>query len=237
VKYPEENVMKTKFYSKAIATFFFALFIVFIPLIVSGDIHWIEAWALAVLVLVVTIASRILAIRKNPDILQERASFMDAEGIKSWDKKIVPLLAFVVPAIIYVVFGLDHRFSWSLPVSTFMKVAGFIALIFGYLLSTWAMVANRFFSSVVRIQKERGHVVCDTGPYQWVRHPGYLGGLISWVGIPLFVGSLWGYLPVLLIIILYILRTQLEDQTLQAELPGYQEFARQTRYRLLPGVW
>jgi protein-S-isoprenylcysteine O-methyltransferase Ste14 len=203
--------MKTKFSSKAIATFFFAVFYIFIPLIVSGDVHWIEAWVIAILSVVVSVTSRVLAARKNPDILQERASFTDAEGVKSWDKKIVPLIAFVVPAIIYVVFGLDHRFSWSIPVSAFMKVIGFIAFIAGFTLSTWAMVENRFFSSVVRIQKERGHVVCDTGPYLWVRHPGYLGGLISWAGMPLFVGALWGYLPVLLIIILYIIRTKLED--------------------------
>jgi protein-S-isoprenylcysteine O-methyltransferase Ste14 len=229
--------MKTKFSSKAIATFFFAVFFIFIPLIVSGDVHWIEAWVLVILTVVVSVTSRVLAARKNPDILQERASFTDAEGIKSWDKKIVPLIAFVVPALIYVVFGMDHRFGWSMPVSTFIKGVGFIAFIAGFILSTWAMVENRFFSSVVRIQKERGHVVCDTGPYQWVRHPGYLGGLISWTGIPLFVGSLWGYIPVLLIIILYIIRTRLEDQTLQAELPGYQEFAQRTRFRLLPGIW
>ncbi len=229
--------MKTKFSSKAIATFFFAVFFIFIPLIVSGDVRWIEAWVLAISTVVVSIASRVLAVRKNPDILQERASFTDAEGIKSWDKKIVPLIAFIIPVLIYVVFGLDHRFGWSMPISTLLKVIGVIFYIAGFLLSTWAMVENRFFSSVVRIQKERGHVVCDTGPYQWVRHPGYLGGLISWAGMPLFVGSLWGYIPILFIIILYIIRTRLEDQTLQAELPGYQEFAQRTRYRLLPGIW
>jgi protein-S-isoprenylcysteine O-methyltransferase Ste14 len=229
--------MKTNFSSKAIATLFFAVFYIFIPLIVSGDVHWIEAWVLAILTVVVSIASRVLAARKNPDIIQERASFTDAEGIKSWDKKIVPLIAFVVPAIIYLVFGLDHRFGWSTPVSILMKVVGFIFYIAGFLFSTWAMVENRFFSSVVRIQKERGHVVCDTGPYRMVRHPGYLGGLISWLGMPLFVGSLWGYIPVLFIIVLYIIRTRLEDQTLQSELPGYQKFAEQTRYRLLPGIW
>jgi protein-S-isoprenylcysteine O-methyltransferase Ste14 len=229
--------MKTKFSSKAIATFFFAVFFIFIPLIVSGDVHWIEAWVIAILSVVVSVASRLLAVRKNPGILQERASFTDAEGIKSWDKKIVPLIAFVVPALIYVVFGLDHRFGWSIPLSTFMKMTGFIAFIAGFFLSAWAMVENQFFSSVVRIQKERGHVVCDTGPYQWVRHPGYLGGLVSWAGMPLFMGALWGYIPVMLIIILYIIRTKLEDQTLQAELPGYQEFSKRTCYRLLPGIW
>ncbi len=229
--------MQTKFSKKAIATFFIAVLFIFIPLIVSGDIRWIEAWALAALEVAVSVISRILAARKNPDILQERASFTDAEGIKSWDKKIVPFIAFYIPAVIYIIFGLDHRFGWSMPVSGIIKGIGFIAFIAGFLLSTWAMVENRFFSSVVRIQKERGQVVCDTGPYRWVRHPGYLGGLISWMGIPLFMGSLWGYIPVIIEMIFYFIRTRLEDQTLQAELPGYQEFAQRTRYRLLPGIW
>ena len=229
--------MKTKLSIKIIATFFFALFFTFIPVIVSGDVHWIEGWTLAILSVVFSILARILAAHKNPDIIQERAGFTDAEGIKPWDKKIVPLIAFVVPALIYVVFGLDHRFGWSTPVSTLMKVVGFITFIAGFLLSTWAMVENRFFSSVVRIQTERGHTVCDSGPYRWVRHPGYLGGLIGWVGIPLFLGSLWGYCPVLIEMTLYVIRTWLEDQTLQAELPGYKEYAKRTRFRLLPGIW
>ncbi len=229
--------MQRKLSIKMIATFLFAVFYMFIPLIVSGDFRWFEAWVLVVLTVAVSVASRLIAARKNPDIIQERASFTDAEGIKTWDKRIVPFIAFYIPAVIYVVFGLDHRFGWSMPVSGIIKGIGFITFIAGFLLSTWAMVENRFFSSVVRIQKERGQVVCDSGPYQWVRHPGYLGGLISWLSMPLFMGSLWGYIPVLLIVIVYIIRTRLEDQTLQAELPGYQEFAQRTRYRLLPGVW
>jgi len=229
--------MALKLNFKIVATFFFALFFTFIPVIVSGDVHWIEGWALAIISIIFSIFSRVLAAHKNPDIIQERASFTDAEGIKPWDKKIVPPLAFYVPFLIYLLFGLDHRFGWSMPVPTFVRGLGLLVFLSGFVLSTWAMVENRFFSSVVRIQTERGHTVCDSGPYRWVRHPGYLGGLIGWVGIPLFLGSLWGYLPVLIEMTLYVIRTWLEDQTLKAELPGYKEYAQCTRFRLLPGIW
>jgi protein-S-isoprenylcysteine O-methyltransferase Ste14 len=228
-------VLKLNF--KIVATFFFALFFTFIPLIVSGDYYWIEGWTLAILSIVVSILSRILAAHKNPDIIQERANFTGAEGIKPWDKKIVPMIAFYMPLINYLIIGLDRRFSWSIPVLVYVRVLGLVIFLSGFFLSTWAMVENRFFSSVVRIQTERGHTVCDTGPYRWVRHPGYLGGLIGWVGIPLFLGSLWGYIPVLIEMTLYVIRARLEDQTLQAELPGYKEYAQHTRYRLLPGIW
>ena len=229
--------MKPQFSIKIIATFFFALFFTFIPLIVSGDVHWIEGWTLAILSVVFSILARVLAAHKNPDIIQERAGFTDAEGIKPWDKKIVPIIAFLVPSLIYVIFGLDRRFGWSIPVPAIIRGLALFVFIAGFILSTWAMVENRFFSSVVRIQTERGHTVCDSGPYRWVRHPGYLGGLVAWVGIPLFMGSLWGYIPVLIEMTLYVIRTRLEDQTLQAELPGYKEYAQRTHFRLLPGVW
>ena len=228
-------VLKLNF--KIVATFFFALFFTFIPLIISGDYHWIEGWTLAILSVVVSILSRVLAVHKYPDIIQERAGFTDSQGIKPWDKKIVPMLAFYIPALIYIIFGLDRRFGWSMPVSAVARGLALLIFLSGFVLSTWAMVENRFFSSVVRIQTERGHTVCDSGPYRWVRHPGYLGGLIAWVGTPLFMGSLWGYIPVLIEMTLYVIRTRLEDQTLQAELPGYQAYAQRTRFRLLPGIW
>lgn len=232
-----ENGMKKMFWLKTTVIVLFSLFFMFIPLILSGDYRWIEGWTFAAISLVVSILSRVLAAHKNPDIIQERASFTDSQGIKAWDKKIVPWIAFYIPALTYVIFGLDRRFGWSMSVLEVIRGLGLVLFLAGFALSTWAMVENRFFSSVVRIQTERGHKVCDSGPYRWVRHPGYLGGLIAWFGMPLFMGSLWGYLPVFLQVILYVFRTRLEDQTLQAELPGYQDYAQRVRYRLLPGVW
>jgi protein-S-isoprenylcysteine O-methyltransferase Ste14 len=99
------------------------------------------------------------------------------------------------------------------------------------------MVANKFFSGVVRIQKERGHHVVSEGPYRIVRHPGYVGGVVAVIATPLLLGSLWGLISAAVYAAFVVLRTALEDRTLHEELPGYREYAQRTRYRLLPGVW
>lgn len=105
------------------------------------------------------------------------------------------------------------------------------------MITLWAMAANRFFSATVRIQEEHGHSVISQGPYRFVRHPGYTGGIIYQIAVPLVLGSWWALIPSLLAVACFILRTALEDHTLQAELDGYQTYAQRVRYRLLPGVW
>ena len=107
----------------------------------------------------------------------------------------------------------------------------------GLALSGWAMIVNAYFSTVVRIQRERGHTVCRTGPYRFVRHPGYVGFMLQSLGIPLLLGSWWALLPGFAAIAVMIIRTAFEDRMLQAELPGYQEYVRDVHYRLLPGIW
>jgi protein-S-isoprenylcysteine O-methyltransferase Ste14 len=99
------------------------------------------------------------------------------------------------------------------------------------------MVENRFFSGVVRIQTERGHTVCDTGPYRIVRHPGYAGNVLALPGVVLALSSLWTLIPAAAALIVAVTRTALEDRTLQEELPGYADYARRVRYRLLPGIY
>ena len=108
---------------------------------------------------------------------------------------------------------------------------------FGYCFASGAIIENRFFSSVTRIQKERGHAVCDSGPYGIVRHPGYAGNLLALPGIVLALGSVWTIIPVIVALIIALIRTVLEDKTLQEELPGYQDYAHRVRYRLIPGVF
>jgi protein-S-isoprenylcysteine O-methyltransferase Ste14 len=107
----------------------------------------------------------------------------------------------------------------------------------GYGLAAWAMDANAYFSTVVRIQSERGHTVCRSGPYRFVRHPGYVGYTLQALGMPFLLGSLWALLPALVMAVAMVIRTVLEDRTLQAELPGYREYAQEVRYRLVPGIW
>jgi protein-S-isoprenylcysteine O-methyltransferase Ste14 len=133
--------------------------------------------------------------------------------------------------------GLDHRFVWSPVFPLWLIVLGFILTSLGYAFGVWAFVENRFFSSVVRIQTDRGHVVCDSGPYRLVRHPGYAGTILALLGIVLALGSVWTLIPAAVALIIAVVRTALEDQTLQEELPGYRDYARRVRYRLIPGIY
>jgi protein-S-isoprenylcysteine O-methyltransferase Ste14 len=170
-------------------------------------------------------------------LIAERARFTSAEGIKSWDKVLVLIIGIIGPLAVFLVAGLDERNAWSPEVALALQIAAIVPFILGAALATWAMLENPFFSSVVRIQKERGQSVISSGPYRFVRHPSYSGSILSWLVTPVMLGTLWAFIPAILIIVLLVIRTALEDRTLQAELNGYADYARQTRYRLLPGVW
>ena len=146
-------------------------------------------------------------------------------------------MALSVGFLLVIVAGLDHRFGWSPVFPLWLIVLGFFLISLGYALAVWALVENRFFSSVVRIQTDRGHVVCDSSPYRIVRHPGYAGNILPLLGIVLALGSLWTLIPAAVALVIAVIRTALEDRTLQEELPGYQEYARRVRYRLFPGIY
>jgi protein-S-isoprenylcysteine O-methyltransferase Ste14 len=118
-----------------------------------------------------------------------------------------------------------------------VKILALIILLAGYALGSYALIENRFFSGMVRIQADRGQQVVSSGPYRWVRHPGYAGALWSYLAMPLFLDSAWAYLPVVFLTIVLVIRTALEDRTLQDELQGYRDYTKRVRYRLLPGVW
>ena len=213
------------------------LLVPMIPILLAGRLDWWQAWMYVVLSVLPAVGSRVMLFRRNPDLIAERARFTQAEGIKRWDKAIVMLIAIVGPLIVMVVAGLDKRYSWSLEVALWPQLIAILIFVLGYVLALWAMLANPFFSSVVRIQKDRGQTVVSAGPYRFIRHPSYSGAMVGWVVTPVMLGTLWALVPVALVIALYVVRTALEDRTLQAELPGYREYAQRVRYRLLPGVW
>jgi protein-S-isoprenylcysteine O-methyltransferase Ste14 len=218
----------------------FALVALLVPLLLfvaAGRVDWWQGWVYAILTTATSLISRYFMIRKNPDLVAERARFTESEGIKDWDKRIVMWVAIVGPLVFMIVAGLDKRFGWSAEVALALQLGAIGVFVLGYALATWALVANKFFSSVVRIQTERGHTVVTSGPYRFVRHPGYAGGIAAWLFSPLFIGSFWSFIPVMLVVGLTIVRTELEDRTLQNELPGYKEYAERVRYRLLPGIW
>jgi len=203
----------------------------------SGRLNWVTAWIYVGITTVFIIGSRVILLRKFPDLIAERAKFSDKGNTKQWDKTLMPLVAIFGPIVMLIVAGLDIRFGWSPKLQLALQIAALVVTILSYFLGVWAIVVNKFFSAVVRIQRERGHTVVTSGPYQYVRHPGYAGGIVANFTIPLLLGSLWALVPAVLVNCLLIVRTALEDRTLQEELDGYSDYIVQVHYRLLPGVW
>ncbi|HOU45211.1 MAG TPA: isoprenylcysteine carboxylmethyltransferase family protein [Anaerolineaceae bacterium] len=207
-----------------------------LPILISGRWNWWEAWVMLAVFVLSFILSRALAVRKSPDILKERANYNQHENTQPWDKWLSPLVAFG-SVFILLVAGLDALYHWSAGFPLAVEIAGLVLIAGGYILGSYAFIENAYFSGTVRIQDERGHRVVSSGPYGWMRHPGYLGSLVASLGMPLLLDSLWAFIPVVIFGAFFIIRTRLEDRFLQENLPGYREYAQKVRYRLLPGIW
>jgi protein-S-isoprenylcysteine O-methyltransferase Ste14 len=147
------------------------------------------------------------------------------------------LWALALYLVLPLVAGLDVRFAWTGDLAVAWNIAGAVVLAAGLGLAAWSMLANAYFSTAVRIQSDREQTVCRSGPYRVVRHPGYVGFILQSFGTALVLGSLWALVPGLVAAALIIVRTALEDRFLQAELPGYQDYTRDVRHRLVPGIW
>lgn len=219
-----------------IISFLFVVVAPFLPLLISQQWDWWQAWVYAILSIVAFVISRVLAARRNPGLLAERSRFLRHEDAKPWDKKLAPLVG-LGGALVPLVAGLDARFGSLADLSLAVELAALAVLVAGYALASYALIENAYFSGMVRIQSDRGQHVISSGPYRWVRHPGYAGALLAYLATPFLLDSVWALLPALFLNVVLIIRTRLEDQTLQAELDGYREYAQRTRYRLLPGVW
>jgi len=157
-------------------------------------------------------------------------------GTKKWDKVVVPLMTVGGPLLMFTGAGLDFRWH-GLRFPIWVTIAGLLVALAGVAVTATAMYANRFFASTVRIQTDRGQVVVSDGPYGIVRHPGYVGMALSYLCMPVALGSVWALLPAVLTVLLLVFRTVLEDRTLQKELSGYSQYAESVPYRLLPGIW
>ena len=211
-----------------------------IPLLLfvcGGDFGWWQAWVYALLIVAAGVGGRIWGELRHPGLTAERQNVEKIQDAEVWDKVLAPLMALSISYPLMIVSGLDHRFGWSPVFPLWLIVLGIFLIALGYAFSAWAFAENRFFSSVVRIQADRGHAVCDSGPYRIVRHPGYAGNILPLPGIVLALSSLWTIIPAVGALVIAVIRTALEDRTLQEELPGYQEYARSVRYRLFPGIY
>lgn len=202
-----------------------------ILLVSAGTLRYPSAWVYAAIGVVMTVLSRRAA---GGELAQERAR--PGAGAQGWDKKLLAF-GFLLNLAVLVVAGLDTRHAWSPRLGWPWSVAGAALSLAGMALFLRSMKENRFFSAVVRVQRERGHAVCTTGPYRVVRHPGYAGMIVGTLGMPLLLLSAWSAIPAVLSAALLIVRTALEDALLARELEGYRAYQAATRYRLIPGIW
>lgn len=197
----------------------------------AGTLRWRWAWIFLAAGAAILLINFFVLPR---ELIEERGKAK--KDAKRWDKVLNAVN--VVPTILlYVCAGLDYRLGWTGSLHSGIHIAGLILLFAGSLLFTWSMVSNRFFSTLVRLQIDREHSVASGGPYRLVRHPGYMGYMAMSLATPLALGTLWALILSGSTCLLFILRTALEDRTLQKELAGYAEYAGKVKYRLLPYVW
>jgi protein-S-isoprenylcysteine O-methyltransferase Ste14 len=200
----------------------------------AGDLAWWQGWAYMTILLVSTLLGLYGPLRLDEGLIEERMS--RKPDAKQWDRIFVVLVGVMTISELYIP-GLDHRHHWTQPLPMWLILLGLALVILGTAGLTWAMRVNRFFSALIRIQKDRGHTVVSSGPYGIIRHPGYTAWSLRTLGVPLLLGSYWTFIPAGLFIVGFIIRTALEDRLLQRELPGYSEYAQKVRSRLVPGVW
>jgi protein-S-isoprenylcysteine O-methyltransferase Ste14 len=205
--------------------------LLFVP---AGRLDWPAAWILSLLYGVLLLGYAVWGTLKAPDLLEERSQV--ARNVKVWDKIIMVIYTVLLLATL-VLAGLDAgRVRWSqMPMA--LQVLGLVGIVLSAGLIFWTILSNAYLGRMVRIQEDRGHQVVTGGPYRYVRHPMYVGIILLFPCMALFLGSWWALVPAGLIAMLMVVRTALEDRTLRAELAGYAEYAQRVRYRLLPGVW
>jgi protein-S-isoprenylcysteine O-methyltransferase Ste14 len=204
----------------------------------AGTWRWWEAWAVVGLWEAYVVAATVFLSRHDPALLAERMKASPVqEGQKAWDKILI-LLIFVAGLGMFIVPGFDVvRFGWSEPLPVWVEILAMVVHLPCFLFTGWVMRENTYLSRVVKIADERGHQVITTGPYAFVRHPLYSAVIVMVLAVPIALGSRFGLIPAAFMAALMIVRTYLEDRTLHAELSGYSEYARETRYRLIPGIW
>jgi protein-S-isoprenylcysteine O-methyltransferase Ste14 len=219
---------------RVVAVFVVILIMDLLLFVPAGRLDWPAAWILSLLYGVFLLAYAVWGTLKAPDLLKERSQV--AENVKVWDKVIMAIYTVLLLATL-VLAGLDVGRDQRSQMPAALQVLGLVGIVLASGLIFWTILTNAYLGRMVRIQEDRWHQVVTGGPYRYVRHPMYVGIILLFPCLALFLGSWWALPPAVLIAVLMVLRTALEDRTLRAELPGYDEYARRTRYRLLPGVW
>ena len=202
--------------------------------VMAGRLDYWQGWIFAGINIAGFLFAAVL-FKDKADVICERLK--PGPGQKKWDRIFFPLYIPAYVGIIVIGSFDGGRFGWTMPMGAWIYVASYAVYLASYFVMSWAMWVNRFFSSVVRLQTERGHKVVTEGPYLYVRHPGYAAGILLMLSNSVVLGSLWGLIPACVAAMLLIWRTYMEDKTLREELEGYPEYASKVKYRLIPGLW
>jgi protein-S-isoprenylcysteine O-methyltransferase Ste14 len=208
------------------------------PFIAAGSVNWPIAWASMGIYAAISVLNFFFV---DPELVRERSrglALPTGAGTKGWDQALAATSWIFFFPLTLLAAGLDiGRFGWSLPLPVVVQIPALIVFALGNALGSWAMVSNRYFSTFVRLQHDRGHQVETRGPYRYIRHPGYAGVVAGALALPLALGSRWALLPAVVGASGFVLRTALEDRVLLKELDGYMDYASQVHHRLVPGVW
>lgn len=233
---PENKTLTRSNYWLWVRSVFFLVIFIAILFVPAGRLNWLAGWAFLGLFVLAVGAIALWARRHDPDLMEERQTASQAENVKRWDRLIMAAYTILLVLMLVLAAVDAGRLGWS-DIPLFFRILGWLGLGVAFGIVWRVMAENTYLSERVRIQEERGHQVVTTGPYQYVRHPMYVGVIIAVLSVPLALGSWWALVPGVLIVILFIIRTELEDRTLMLELSGYKDYAEQVRYRLVPGIW
>ena len=213
---------------QTISTLIFQCILLFVS---AWSLSWNWAWIFIATGVIILVINYIVLPR---EVIEERGR--KKENVKKWDKILMTMN--IIPVLgIYVLSGLDYRFNWSNNLHYSIHIIGLIVLFLGAMLFTWSMVSNKFFSTMVRIQDERGHQVAIEGPYKYVRHPGYVDFILMALATTIALGSIVALSMSCLVSVIFIICTTLEDKILHIELKGYEEYSKKVKYRLIPLIW
>ncbi len=202
--------------------------------LLAGTLTYWPGW-LFVLITAVRFIAGVFIFRDRPELIRERIK--PGPGTVWWDKLFYVFYGPLFIAVLVIGCLDGGRFHWSASMSVWWIAAGACVHILSHILVLWSMKVNDFFSSMVRIQKERSHKVVDSGPYMYVRHPGYLAASMMALSLALLLASWYAMLPAIGVVLSLLIRTALEDRTLRSELEGYENYTEKVTYKLLPGIW
>ena len=203
--------------------------------IAAGRLDIFRGWLYYLAALVLSLCGNLFLYWRSPELLNERGRM--GEDTQKSDKVLLLLLFAANLVVLPAVAGLDvGRFDRA-PLPDFYIYAGLVLQALSSLLLLWAMLENPFFEGTMRLQKDRGQYAVSRGPYSYVRHPGYLAMALNTLPLPLIAGSGAALIPTLFAVIIIVIRTALEDKLLIEQLPGYRDYSRRVRFRLLPPIW